>query len=124
MIDKVYRQCEKNSEEPTEPFLRISHQWNSLISDATSTTVASYFPNSVPSTDEQYVLVAQDIHRERQRLCIYVILGPTEATERLGKTLHNAAEIDVLYKYSLRSGGSNNWKEVYKKWWTMDSESC
>jgi hypothetical protein len=123
VIDKIYRRCEKNSEEPTEPFLRISQQWNSLISDTTSSTVASYFPNSTPSTDEQHVLVARDLHGESY-LCIYVIPGPTEATERLGKSLHSAAEIDVLYKYSLQSGSSNNWKEVYKKWWTTDSESC
>ncbi|KFY28868.1 hypothetical protein V493_02719 [Pseudogymnoascus sp. VKM F-4281 (FW-2241)] len=123
LIDKVYRSCEKNSEEPTEPFLRISHQWKSLIGNATGSTVASYFPNSAPATDEQYVLVAQVCPNGWENLCIYVIPGLTEATERLGKILHNAAKIDVLYKYSLKSQ-SNNWKDVYKKWWTTDSGSC
>lgn len=124
VIDRVYRWCEKNSEEPTEPFLRVSHQWNSLTGSFTSSTVASYFPNSVPATDEQYVLVAKDMRSSTQPLCIYVIPGLTEATEQLRKTLRDAAEIDVLYKYSLSYDSSNNWKDVYKKWRTTGSGSC
>ncbi|KAF8857142.1 hypothetical protein BDZ45DRAFT_447366 [Acephala macrosclerotiorum] len=59
-----------------------------------------------------------------QPLCIYVIPGLTEATEQLRKTLRDAAEIDVLYKYSLSYDSSNNWKDVYKKWRTTGSGSC
>jgi hypothetical protein len=122
IIDKVYHWCEKNSEEPTEPFLRVSHQWNSLRGSSTSSTVASYFPNSIPTNDEQYVLVTQD--RYYKSFCIYAIPGLTEATEQLRKSLLNAARNGVLYQYSLRDHISNSWKDVYKKWRTTDSRSC
>ncbi|KAH8682795.1 hypothetical protein BGZ60DRAFT_551610 [Tricladium varicosporioides] len=124
LIDRIYRWCGKNSEEPKEPFLRVSHQWNSLTSGSTGSTVASYFPDCVHTTDEQYVLVAQSRSYSRRQLRIYVIPGLTDATERLQTTLRDAAGIDVLYKYSLSSDISNNWKDVYKKWRTTDSENC
>jgi hypothetical protein len=124
IIDKVYHWCATNSEEPTEPFLRVSHQWNSLKCSSTNSTVASYFPNSIPTTDEQYVLVSHYYIYSRQSLCIYVIPGLTEATERLRKTLWSAAEKGVLYRCSPSDDDSNNWKDVYTKWRTTDSTSC
>ncbi|PMD25444.1 hypothetical protein NA56DRAFT_435758 [Hyaloscypha hepaticicola] len=124
LINRVYGWCRKNSEEPTESFLRVSHQWNSLTSSSTGSTVASYFPNSVPATGEQYALVAQYDRYSRITLCIYVTPGFTEAIDRLRETLDNAFENDVLYKYSPKDLVSNNWKDVYKKWRTTDSASC
>jgi hypothetical protein len=126
IIDKVYYWCVKNSEEPTEQFLRVSHEWNSLRASSTSSTVASYFPNSGPITDEQYVLVTHKEHYYylTDSFCIYVIPGLTEASGQLRKTLLNAAENGVLYICSLRDDISNTWKDVYKKWRTTDSKSC
>ena len=124
LINRVYDWCRKNSEEPTESFLRVSHQWNSLTSSSTGSTVASYFPNAMPATGEQYALVAQYHRYSRITLCIYVTPGFTEAIDRLRETLDNAFENDVLYKYSPNGLVSNNWKDVCQKWRTTDSASC
>jgi hypothetical protein len=125
VVDRVYDWCEKNSEEPTEPFFRVSRQWNSLTSSLTPSTVASYFPNSVPAADEQYILVERDYPLLGYEFCIYVISGLTDVTnERLRKILRNASKADVFYKYSTEDEISNNWKNVYKKWLTTDSRSC
>jgi hypothetical protein len=124
LIDRVYHMCKKNSEEPTESFLRVSHQWNSLTDISPGSNVASYFPNSEPAIDEQYILVAQNLRYSGVALCIYGIPGRTEAPEQPRKILQKVADTDVLYKCSFSGLVSNNWKDVYKKWRTTDSGSC
>jgi hypothetical protein len=114
VIEPVYDWCKRTPEEPMEPYLRFSQQL---------TTVASHFPGSEPTQDEEYMLVARYIDghlKSTLHLCLYSVPGfrgpPT--TELLRDALQKAVENDIVY---LISDDPNSWKDVCKRRWTENS---
>lgn len=117
LISPIYewRKISSSPEEPADSYLRFSRRFNSLEDTLAAPTVSSYFLDSAPSQNENYILVHQD-RGDRSWisncLCLYQIkptTGPPSKKE-LAKALWRACKNDVVHVV----GGYNNWKTQQK----------